>query len=65
MFICPLAYIDPGSGTMLLQMLIASSLGGVCLFWKRIKRLFGFGRKEEKSASTPPASSDASSGKTP
>lgn len=64
MSIIPLAYIDPGSGTILLQMLIASSLGGICLFWKRIKRLFGFGRKDEENDSRQPPSGDAS-GKAP
>ena len=45
MTILPPAYIDPGSGTILLQVLIASLVGGVSLLWGRIKRLFGSGRK--------------------
>jgi hypothetical protein len=45
------AYIDPGSGSVLLQAL----LGGVAalgvaakVYWKRVRRLFGFGRNEEE-----------------
>lgn len=47
MDLAPLAYIDPGSGTILLQVLIAGLLGGVTLFWHRIKKLFGFGPKDD------------------
>lgn len=47
MDLMPLAYIDPGSGTILLQVLIAGLVGGVSLFWTRIKRLFGFGKKDD------------------
>lgn len=39
-----LAYLDPGSGSMLLQLLLAALLGmGVLVRsqWKRIKTLFG------------------------
>lgn len=46
MDLIPLAYIDPGSGTILLQVLIASLIGGVSLFWHRIKKLLGFGPKD-------------------
>lgn len=35
-----IAYIDPGSGSILLQVLLASVLGGVAIFWQRIKMLF-------------------------
>lgn len=41
MSIVPLGYIDPGSGTILLQALIASLVGGVAIFWGRIKAFFG------------------------
>lgn len=38
-----LLYIDPGSGSMLFQLLIAGLLGalyGIKLFWTRIKLFF-------------------------
>lgn len=37
-----LAYVDPGSGSLVLQGIIAAIVGagvGVKVFWKRIKRL--------------------------
>jgi len=46
------AYLDPGSGSFLLQLLIAGLLGlGLALraSWGRIKRLFGRGKAEEES----------------
>lgn len=46
MSIPPLGYIDPGSGSILTQLLITSCFGGIIVFWRRIKRLFGFGPKE-------------------
>lgn len=41
----PLAYVDPGTGTLLLQVFVAVFLGGASLFWKRIKKFFGFAPK--------------------
>jgi cbb3-type cytochrome oxidase subunit 3 len=41
-------YLDPGFGSMILQLVLAGILGvGVIIriFWKRIKRIFG--KKEE------------------
>lgn len=35
-----LAYIDPGSGSILLQVVLASVIGGIAVFWNRIKALF-------------------------
>jgi hypothetical protein len=47
----PLLYLDPGSGSMILQIVIAAALGGayaVKVYWKKIKRLFrGKGADEE------------------
>ncbi len=47
-----LKYLDPGSGSILIQLLIAAAAGlGIALAasWKRIKRLFS------KNKNTPPA----------
>ncbi len=51
----PLIYLDPGSGSYLLQLLIAGALGtifAVKMFWGRIKGFFAqrlFGKKDEDS----------------
>ena len=37
-------YLDPGSGSFLLQLLLAALLGGafaIKIYWKKIKALFG------------------------
>ena len=36
-----LAYIDPGSGSIILQVVLASCIGGVAMFWSKLKTLFG------------------------
>ena len=36
-----LAYIDPGSGSILIQVVLASFLGGIAVFWQKIKALLG------------------------
>ncbi|NTV35912.1 MAG: hypothetical protein HGA53_03070 [Anaerolineaceae bacterium] len=39
----PQAYLDPGSGSILIQMLLAAALGGAYLakvYWKKIKKFF-------------------------
>lgn len=46
-----LAYLDPGSGSYLLQLLIASLMGGLLIaraYWGRIRGFFGrlFGRTQ-------------------
>lgn len=45
-----LAYLDPGAGSMILQAL-AGGIAGVAvvgkLYWGRVKRLLGFGRRDE------------------
>lgn len=49
MHFVPLAYLDPGSGSFLIQILIAALLGiGVAVraSWSRIKKLFGKGEVE-------------------
>lgn len=35
-----LAYIDPGSGSILIQVILASCIGGVVVFWNKLKSLF-------------------------
>ena len=44
-----LAYLDPGAGSMILQVL-AGGLAGLAvagkLYWARIKRVLGFGRRD-------------------
>ena len=35
-----LAYIDPGSGSILIQVILASCIGGIAVFWQKIKALF-------------------------
>ena len=41
-----LAYIDPGSGSILIQVLLASCIGGIAVFWQRLKSFFT-GKKPE------------------
>ena len=44
-----LAYIDPGSGSIILQVVLASCIGGLAMFWSKIKALFG-GKKPADDA---------------
>ena len=52
---CPLtlsAYIDPGTGSYILQLLIAAFLGislSLKIFWKKIKRLFSSKKIDEQN----------------
>ncbi len=54
-----LAYLDPGSGSYLIQLLIAAALGGVFVvkaYWRSIKRFFVnlfSGKKEETEDEQP------------
>ena len=41
-----LAYIDPGSGSILIQVFLASFIGGIAVFWQKIKAFFT-GKKPE------------------
>ncbi|MFN2194536.1 MAG: hypothetical protein ACK2UW_00245 [Anaerolineales bacterium] len=50
----PVLYLDPGSGSMLVQILIATLLGAavaIRMFWGKIKAFF----KGDSAAETPPA----------
>lgn len=49
-----LAYIDPGSGSILIQVILASCLGGIVVFWNKIKALFSR-KKPEDAPADPPA----------
>ena len=54
-----LAYLDPGTGSMILQGLLAGAAGVVVLFklfGRRILRLFGIGRRGEQSELMQPTS---------
>jgi hypothetical protein len=47
-----LAYLDPGSGGLLLQALVAGVAGAVVtakVYWRRVKQFLGFGREEPRS----------------
>jgi hypothetical protein len=46
----PLKYLDPGTGSFLIQMLLAGIMGGsvlVGIYWKKIKALFNRKIKNE------------------
>ena len=58
-----LAYIDPGSGSFILQALIATLAGAlvaVNIYWKKIKRFLGRSSDgdDEQDESGSPSSSD-------
>jgi hypothetical protein len=58
-FTLPLLYLDPGSGSFLVQLLLAAVLGaGVAakMYWMKIKSWFG--GKKEQAPSTPDESGD-------
>jgi hypothetical protein len=47
----PLLYLDPGSGSFLIQLLIAAALGlgvGIKVYWSKIKSFFN-GKKTEQA----------------
>jgi len=49
--LAPPAYLDPGSGSYLIQLLVAGALGAALVIrmqWDRIKNMFR--RKDEKSS---------------
>jgi hypothetical protein len=51
-----LAYLDPGSGSFILQILLASLLGGLFLvrtYWQKIINFFRGGSSDEVSDSAP------------
>ncbi len=53
-FAFPVLYLDPGSGSFLIQLLLAVLLGAgvaIRMYWSKIKTLFG-GSKPQSSEST-------------
>ena len=54
MHFTPLAYLDPGSGSFIIQIAIAALLGlgiAVRASWSSIKKYFGYKPKEEEDDS--------------
>jgi len=52
--VMPLLYLDPGSGSFLIQLLMAVLLGAgvaIRMYWAKIKTLFG-GKKPEPTQPT-------------
>jgi hypothetical protein len=59
-FLRPSLYLDPGSGSFLIQLLLAALLGGafaIKIYWKKIKTLFS-GKKAEIPTSTDTENTD-------
>ena len=52
-----LAYIDPGSGSIIQQVLLASCIGGLAIFWGKVKALFG-GKKAPPPGKAPDKTDD-------
>jgi len=53
-YLRPSLYLDPGSGSFLIQLLLAALLGGafaIKIYWKKLKALFT-GKKTEISTPT-------------
>jgi hypothetical protein len=47
-----LAYIDPGSGSILIQVILASFIGGIAVFWQKLKSFFT-GKKPDTKPEDP------------
>lgn len=52
------AYIDPGSGSILLQVILAALIGSISLCYRRIARLAGAVFRLRESREPPAAGSD-------
>ncbi len=49
------AYLDPGTGSIVLQGLIAAVAGGLVaarLYWDKVKRYLSFGKRKDEGAET-------------
>lgn len=56
-----LAYLDPGTGGFILQMLLGGFAGALVvgrLYWHRLTEIFGRGNKDDAAASDSPPASD-------
>ena len=57
------AYLDPGTGSMLVQLLLGGVAGALVigkLYWARLTAMFGFGRpRSQEEAGEPAARGDA------
>ena len=56
------AYIDPGSGSLIIQALIAGIVAAPILFRRQVMRIVNRFRGEEVATETPAASDDPSKG---
>ena len=57
-----LAYIDPGSGSFILQAIVAAIAGAavaINAYWRKIKQILGIGSSEAEEDSADSDSSDA------
>lgn len=54
MSVTVLAYIDPGSGSILLQLLVGSIVGLGLFFRQSVARVFGVFRRGDRSTSNEP-----------
>ncbi len=53
-----LAYIDPGSGSILIQVILASVVGGIAVFWTKLKSLFVRKKPAPPTQPEPPQKSE-------
>ncbi len=63
-----LAYLDPGSGSMLLQVLLGGIAGiavSIKMFGKRVTRIFTFWKKHEDEPAGPASAATAAAAVTP
>jgi hypothetical protein len=54
-------YLDPGSGSFLIQLLLAALIGSafaIKVYWKKVKAFFTGKKSEESAAIVDPAESD-------
>ena len=52
MHFTPLAYLDPGSGSFIIQLLVAAVLGAgvwIAASWSKIKKIFKKGKTDEET----------------
>ena len=50
------AYLDPGSGSMVLQLILGGLAGAMLaikIFWRRILSMFGVGKKDNQDEQPP------------